>query len=135
VCSCCNCSRSCETASASDMVLCICSMQVTNCSLNAKPYSRSTIIIYAITNVQKRLFQGFIISLGFNFTTEICWFPASWVLWISLQVAVFTKYTMLLKAKGGSICKSCFLLRNHRRFFSLLSSFDMSLYLSGRCIL
>jgi len=59
----------------------------------------------------------------------------SWVRWISFQVAVFsTTYTMLLKANGGSICKSCFRLRNHRRMFSLLSSFDMSLYLSGRCI-
>jgi len=54
-----------------------------------------------------------------HFLSVIGWFPASWVLWISLQVAVFsTKYTMLLKAKGGSICTSCFLLRNHSRFFS-----------------
>jgi len=60
---------------------------------------------------------------------------SEWVLWISPQVAVFsTKYTILLKAKGGSIGKSPFLLRNHRRFFSLLGSFDMSLYLSGGCI-
>ena len=52
---------------------------------------------------------------------------SEWVLWISPQVAVFsTKYRMLLKAKGARIAKSCFLLRNHRKFFSLRGSFDMS---------